>query len=102
MRLLIYCRRESGLADLEAEGVALYTYAIQQGNQIDGIILELDAGIWLERPGIYELLRQLHVGETEGVLLANLAAFGSKRIVQQKVCALLYGYPLLFADIDSF
>lgn len=102
MRLLIYCRRESGLAGLEAEGQALYTYAVQQGNEIVSMILELDAGIWLERPAIYELLRQLQKGTAEGVLLSNLAALGSAKIVQQKACALLYDYPLFLAGIDSF
>lgn len=102
MRLLIYCRRDTDLACLEAEGFALYTYATEQGNQIDGMILELDAGIWLERPGIYELLRQLQGGKAEGILLRNLSAFGVQETIQQKACALLYGYPLLLADIDSF
>ena len=101
MRVVIYCRRETDLAQLKQEGTQLYAYALQAGYQIDSMILDLDCGIWLERAGSYELLRQLQHNKGDAVLLNNMIALGSTISVQQRALAMLQGYPLLLADMDS-
>lgn len=84
MRVVIYCRRETDLAQLKQEGTQLYAYALQAGYQIDSMILDLDCGIWLERAGFYELLRQLQHNKGDAVLLNNMIALGSTISVQQR------------------
>lgn len=102
VRVLIYCRRAAELALLQRDGARLAQYAAQQQYQVSSVLLELDAGIWAERLGIYEVRRQMQAGWAEAVLLRDLAALGSTEAVQQRALSLLGDYTILFADIDSF
>lgn len=86
MRVVIYCRRETDLAQLKQEGTQLYAYALQAGYQIDSMILDLDCGIWLERAGFYELLRQLQHNKGDAVLLNNMIALAVPSVYSSGAC----------------
>ncbi len=102
VRVLIYCRRAAELALLQRDGVRLAQYAAQQQYQVGSVLMELDAGIFAERLGIYEVRRQMQAGWAEAILLQDLAALGSTEAAQQKALSLLGEYTILIADIDSF
>ena len=102
MQVLIYCRRETDLALLQEDSVRLCQYAIQQQHQISSVLLELDAGVFAKRLGIYEIRRQLQAGWAEGLLLQDYAVLALSEDVRRQILDMLQGYPILLAGLDSF
>lgn len=102
MRVLIYCRRETDLALLQKDYIQLCQYAIQQQHQISSVLLELDAGIFARRLGIYEMRRQLQAGRADGILLYDYAVLAVTEDARRQILGMLQGYPVLLAGLDSF
>ncbi len=102
MRVLIYCRRETDLTLLQEDYTKLCQYAIQQQYQISSVLLELDAGIFAKRLGIYEIRRQLQAGRAEGILLYDYDVLAVTEDVRRQILGMLQDYPVLLARMDSF